>query len=273
MGKKKDDEQPKQGGGWLTTYTDLTILLMTFFVLLLSMSVIDENRKREALNSLVGAFGLLPSGRCPAGVLKGTDVREPSPPLEPTRPLDPKLLKEITVKNNLDKDIAVTKEANKIVLRISNRVLFDTGSTRLNPEIQSYLAILAAYLRCSHYDVEIRGYCDPYRDLPETPTFHYLWVLSAKRALSVAQFLIYQGIPKTRLSAHGFSCYWPLVDSIRYPHLRYKNSRVEIIIGPRSDTIPAILVKPRPRAPHFFNYKDFLFSLFPRNDKRRGKGI
>ncbi len=260
--KKKQEESSGDSAGWLTTYTDLTTLLMTFFVLLLSMATIDDNRKREALNSLVGAFGLLPSGRVPIGTTKGMDVREASPPMKPTRPLDFTMLKEITLKNNLDDQVKVQREGRKYVLSIDGRVLFEPGTQTLTPEMRTYLSILAIYLKKSSYDIEIRGHCDPYEDLSGAFGPRYLWVLSAKRAFAVSQFLQSRGIPPNRISAHGFGAYWPLVDSLRYPYLRYKNSRVEIVIG-RNATIPTYLARARPRPVPFLNYKDFLFKLFP----------
>ncbi len=45
---------------WLITYSDLITLLLTFFILLMSMADLDPVRFTEASNSLKGAFGLRP---------------------------------------------------------------------------------------------------------------------------------------------------------------------------------------------------------------------
>ena len=264
MARKKKRNSGGGGGGegWLTTYTDLCTLLMTFFVLLISMSVIDENRKREALNSLVGAFGLLPAGRSPIGAGKGTDVREGSAPLEATSPLNFDLLKEVTLKNNLAPDIEVTKEGDKFLLRINQRVLFEPGTVILHPELQAYLAALAAKLKDSKYDIEIRGHIDPYEDLDGRFDSHHGWALSAQRAQAVARFLLGQGLSAERISAHGFGSHWPVVDGLKLAHLRYKNSRVEIVLG-RNELLPTTLVRQKPRPIPYYRYRNFWFRLFP----------
>ena len=46
MAKKAQEEEPQNTNAWITTYTDLMTLLLTFFVLLISISTIDANRKR-----------------------------------------------------------------------------------------------------------------------------------------------------------------------------------------------------------------------------------
>jgi chemotaxis protein MotB len=46
----------------MSTYTDLMTLLLTFFVLLLSLSTVDKTKKLRALNSLVGALVLSQEG-------------------------------------------------------------------------------------------------------------------------------------------------------------------------------------------------------------------
>ncbi|RLB14628.1 MAG: flagellar motor protein MotB, partial [Deltaproteobacteria bacterium] len=71
---KKKQEQSQNTNSWLTTYTDLMILLLTFFVLLISISVVDANKQRVALNSLVGAFGFKPGGHSVIGVKKGMNI-------------------------------------------------------------------------------------------------------------------------------------------------------------------------------------------------------
>lgn len=269
--KKTDAGGGADSAGWLTTYTDLTTLLMTFFVLLLSMSVMDENRKREVLNSLVGAFGILPAGRSPIGKPKGIDVRKPSSPMEATNPLNFELLKEITFQNNLDTEVQLSREGDKFLLRINERVLFQPGTVTLRPEMQAYLSVLAARLREADRDVEVRGHTDPYEDLSGKFGPNHEWVLATQRAQAVSRYLEQQGLATDRISSHGFASYWPLVDSLKYPYLRYKNSRVEIVMG-RNETLPTNLIKKTPRPIPFFRYKNFWFQLFPGAKGHAGSG-
>jgi chemotaxis protein MotB len=53
-------EKPKSTGApkWMTTFADMSTLLMTFFVLLLSMANIDIAKFREMLGSVEQAFGV-----------------------------------------------------------------------------------------------------------------------------------------------------------------------------------------------------------------------
>jgi chemotaxis protein MotB len=43
----------------------LFLILLTFFVLLCSIAVIDEEKTRVAIGSLIGSFGSLPKGLSP----------------------------------------------------------------------------------------------------------------------------------------------------------------------------------------------------------------
>lgn len=260
--KKSDEGGGGDSAGWLTTYTDLTTLLMTFFVLLLSMSVMDENRKREVLNSLVGAFGILPAGRSPIGKPKGIDVRKPSAPMEATDPLNFELLKEIIFQNNLSTEVQLAREDEKFLLRINERVLFQPGTVILRPEMEAYLSELAARLKNADCDIEVKGHTDPYEDLSSKFGPHHEWVLSTQRAQAVSRYLEQQGLATDRISSHGFASHWTMVDSFKYPYLRYKNSRVEIVMG-RNETLPTSLIKKTPRPIPFFRYKNFWFRLFP----------
>ena len=80
MARKKK----KSGGGdelpaWLVTFSDMMTLLLTFFVMLNSMAVIDERRKLVAIGSIIGTFG---EGTKSYDVLSKQDTRrtvEPGP--------------------------------------------------------------------------------------------------------------------------------------------------------------------------------------------------
>ncbi len=273
MARKDKDESSggSDSGGWLTTYTDLCTLLLTFFVLLLSMSVIDPERKKEALNSLVGAFGFLLGGRSPIGEQVGMDIREATAPLLKNSPISYDLLREMTIRNNLDPEAEIIKEKDRVVIRINDRLLFKKGSARLSPKGEKFLATVAAYLKNTPEDIEIRGHTDPYEvsGNPEWPTLS--WKLSAERAMAVYRFLLDVGIAPNRMSAHGMSYYWPVVDSLKYPHLRYKNQRVEIIVG-KNPTLPTTLYRKKPSPHSYFNYKNFFFKLFPQFESESKNG-
>ena len=65
-----------------------------------------------------------------------------------------------------------------------------------------------------------------------TPRFPSNWELSTARAISVAQFLITQGLPPDRVAARGFAEFQPLdpgdtVDAYR------RNRRIEIKLTTR----------------------------------------
>jgi chemotaxis protein MotB len=59
MAKKDKCECPAGLPGWLATFGDLMSLLLTFFILLLSFSSIQETKFNEAMGSLQGALGVL----------------------------------------------------------------------------------------------------------------------------------------------------------------------------------------------------------------------
>ncbi len=76
-------ECPAGAPAWMTTYSDLVTLLLTFFVLLLSMANMDPVRFTEASSSLKDAFGMHNE---PAHVEFAIPVL-PSPPITPYSPI------------------------------------------------------------------------------------------------------------------------------------------------------------------------------------------
>ena len=60
MPEKKVVCPPKGSPAYMTTYGDMMTLLLTFFVLLLSFSSMQEAKFRRAIGSLKGALGVLP---------------------------------------------------------------------------------------------------------------------------------------------------------------------------------------------------------------------
>jgi chemotaxis protein MotB len=269
MNDKRREEQTPNTNRWLITYTDLCILLLTFFVLLISMSMVDQKRKKAVLNSLVGAFGILPGGRSPIGITKGQDPGDPAVPMQTPKTVDLQALREMSKGIDLDSEIYVFKQDQQIVIRIHHQDLFRADTQEFNPNIQPYLIALAHSLANSDDAIEIRGHTDTYEDMNAANWSQRAWETSAKRAMAVYDFLGKQGIPAARMSAHGFSYHQPLLDSMEFPHLRHKNKRLEIVLGPNAN-LPSTLTDEKLSPSPFFNYKNFFFRLFPMPEKTGG---
>ncbi len=262
--KKKGSggEEGPAADGWLTTYCDLCTLLLTFFVLLLSMSVLDEVRKKEVLNSLVGAFGFLPGGRTAIGAPKGMDISEFSSPMQKDEEFNFDLLREVTMKNQLEPEVEIIRKDDAVTIVLNQRLLFEPGSFTLTGSASNYLAQLSPYLRRQKREIEIRGHTDRYEEVGDPRWVDRSYEISAKRALAVYRKLQSLGVPVGKMSVHGFSFHRPLVDGVKFPHLRYRNQRVEIVMT-YSRSLPATLLRADPKPAPYFNYKNFFFRLFP----------
>jgi len=255
MPGKQDGEFKADTNGWMTTYTDLCTLLLTFFVLLLSISTIDEQNKRIALNSLVGAFGFKPGAQSIIGSPEGMNITLGTPPMKPEEVTYEKL-QNVVLKNTLEQDVTVQKEADRVVLTLGNQVLFQDGSSRIRERGKAFLNDLAPVLKGGGPRlIELRGYAAHAETVFEDDPARSAMLLSTRRALGVFRhFTDEAGIPGKELVAHGFG---------RDPYLnRGKRNRgkldrqVQIILD-FSEEVP-FRMKRRP-GDSILDFKGFLF--------------
>ena len=119
-----------------------------------------------------------------------------------------------------------------------SEVLFDSGTAEIGPEGQQQLATLAATLREIAAGIpqelpwvlQVDGHTD--RRPINTPRFPSNWELSTARAISVARFLVSQGIPADRVAATGFAEFQPLAAGDNEEAWR-RNRRIEIKLTTR----------------------------------------
>ena len=62
MAKRRVEEPPKGSPAWMATFSDLMNLLLCFFVLLFSMSSVDETKYEELVVSLSNSFSIFDGG-------------------------------------------------------------------------------------------------------------------------------------------------------------------------------------------------------------------
>ena len=125
---------------------------------------------------------------------------------------------------------------NRMVVELPDNVLFDSGDSELREQGQATLAEVATVLRTIEgRQFQVAGHTD---DVPiHSRRFPSNWELSTARAVSVARFLLEQGIPTERISAAGYAESQP-IDMTGTPEGRARNRRIEIQLVPNLDELP-----------------------------------
>lgn len=192
---------------WQLSYGDMVTLLLTFFVVIVTMSQVNLTTLEEIGASMRRAIkGGGPKPRYSLSELV-EDVK--------------RMIEEEGLQGQVD--VGITPQG--VAINLKGAVLFDLGSTELKPQALPLLMRLAGKLKDLPYRISVEGHTD---DLPiHTHRFPSNWELSAARAARVVRFFIQQGIPKGRLQAVGFADTQPRVPNTS-PENRAKNRRVVI---------------------------------------------
>ena len=130
-----------------------------------------------------------------------------------------------------DKSLGVEKVNDRLVLELSDKILFDSGSDQLRNEGLPVLANVAKVLgaRVQGTQIQVGGHTDNV-PLGTANRFGSNWALSAARAVNVVRFLESAGgIDPSRLSAVGYGEYQPIAANA-LPEGRAKNRRIEIVL-------------------------------------------
>ncbi len=128
--------------------------------------------------------------------------------------------------------IKVGFREGRLVVKLDEGILFDSGRARLKKEGQAALLELIAPLDGVHRDWIVGGHTD---NVPmKTAKFSSNWALSTGRAVEVVNFMIDNGLPAERVGAAGFAEFDPVADNST-PEGRAQNRRIEIVLMP---TIP-----------------------------------
>ena len=224
----------------MTTYSDMVTLLLTFFVLLLSMAEMDKIKFQQAVGSLRGAFGITES----------KPNRDPKSEVILPRfgsiPYDmfQRVYNQVNMnleKLELDRDIELFKDRGAMVLRITEKILFDPGSTHLKQEAWPILQKVAQLVSPLPFDIRIEGHTD---DLPFGDADQTNWDLSAHRAIAVLKFYAENKLlDLDRLSAVGYGEQRPLAPNDT-PENRALNRRVEFVLefgGDYRENLPYLI--------------------------------
>lgn len=217
---------------WLVTFSDLVTLLLTFFVLLLTMASMD-NAVLTKVTLHTADLGMLDkrgSGRANVKerlvvelMDKPWEVLEKKQRIKDLLFPDDVLPEEIS-KSTLNKNIEVLQKDNGVALVFTDKLLFAPGSAQLSPTGEYVVGRLVPMMTQTEAPINIAGYTDV-TDETQTPL-----ELSGERALSVLTYLVDVGIPGKRFSLSAYGGDYPALDERGLPAESDMNRRVEILL-------------------------------------------
>ncbi len=269
MPRRDKPKVKKEGAAWLITFSDMMTLMLTFFVLLVSMSHLDERRKLVVLGSIIGTFGMGDAGYDSRTIKDKRTTIEPGP-MNDVEDLD-------VLKNRLwdeyNKDLDFQSNKYVDIISISDQVLFKPGETHLSPEGKKIVDTMLPILLRLQFPLLLAGHSSISFDeahgthleaLPTSSQERKLdnsWKISLFRTLSIYEYLLSRGMLPEMLRVEAFGNFRPKYDW-NTPENRRLNRRVDFVLDKRNVKYIEMLNWPREKeSAKSFSYDDFKFDL------------
>lgn len=232
MAKKKKKEVCPPVALWLVTFSDLMTLLLTFFVLLLTMASMDNTvLTRVTLHEAdLGLLDKRGSGRVNAKERLVVELMEkPWEVLEKKQRIKDLLfpddvLPEEIDKAELDENLEVLAKNDGVALVFTDNLLFEPGSSVLSDRGKFLIDRLVPMMLQTNAPVNVSGYTDENENGVDP------LVLSGDRALAVLAFLVDAGMSPGRFSLSAYGDAFPVLDDKGRPVRADMNRRVEILL-------------------------------------------
>ncbi len=187
------EDEDELSAFWLITYSDMTTLLLTFFLLIYAFTMLGEDSQKTLLDSL----NVVSTGD------NATLDKASSLELE-------KAAKEIAnmLGKNGDDAPWVNIAETEVTVGLPASITFASGKAELTPRAEGYLRKAAALLMKAKCPVRVEGHTD------NVPTgrgkFKSNWHLSVARAQDVARLLMEEGLDPRYLQVVGYADTHPM---------------------------------------------------------------
>ena len=237
--KTTENEVKIDPNAWMVTFGDLLMLLLTFFVMLLTMKSMDNNVVKQMFDHFITTKGPFEDNYTHGGggILDGDGYCRKSIMI-----IDSEMLKKILdLMKGIDKlpvnagkledlrnIIEISEDHRGVIISLESDYFFEPGKAGIK---NSKLAILDAtgeLLRHAANDILIMGHTD---NLPiRKGTFESNWELSFYRSLSVLFYLSdSMGLKAESMASGGYGDLLPRYPNDNPEH-RARNRRVEFIL-------------------------------------------
>lgn len=234
---------------WLISYADFITLLFAFFVVMYSVSSVNEGKYKVLSDTLTGVFNApqraakpVDLGEYPGNTLPGdTDAVIPPPVSEPSagegaNASDPaEALREMANRLSLEFDqlidqgvITVERSDEWLALSLRNSLLFGSGEAEPHYDAFPLIERIAGVVQGRDNAIRVEGFTD--NQPISTSSFPSNWELSAARAAAIVRLLALNGIEPARMAAVGYGEYQPVARNDTAEG-RNRNRRVVLMIS------------------------------------------
>ncbi len=232
MVRRRDIAAVEDGGRrTMVLYTTLMLILVSFFVVLVSRANFDETKYAAAISSIQSSLGSLPGGRLAIGVDDGLPIEGPGFDQE-GRLVLPEMelaqIRAVLAPALLSREASIIHTRNKRIVSLSSELLFPLDSAELRPEAAETLLAFARIMAGNKVPIAIEGHTDNLP--PQTLGVGDNWDISSRRALAVFDFLTDEGgLDRSRLTVFAYAGGKPWRSNAT-PEGRARNRRVDLVL-------------------------------------------
>lgn len=244
--RRLEEDNPDR---WLISYADFITLLFAFFVVMYSISSVNQGKYRVLSETLNAVFGqdAVSVEELPEALEHGFrgELGEAAVPTSAREEALYRQLGEQAVRNAASRqrvydELAISLEewmqrdlidvrinGDRIEIDMKARLLFGSAEARLSNGAMDALRLVSRSLSTIPNPIQVEGFTD---DVPiSNPVYQSNWELSAARAASVVHFLSAQGVRPERLAAVGRGEYQPIAENTNAEG-RAANRRVTLMV-------------------------------------------
>ena len=242
MAVKKKKEKELGAPAWMVSWSDMTTLLLVFFITMMSFSETDGRDFFLVMSSFQGALGILTGG---SSLSKGR-LEEMGMSINtlPSTAQGRSLAKSIREALSIfkpeisSKKVRVSEDERGLIITLSGDIFFDPGSAVLKTEVRDVIDKVGRVVNSVPNLVRIEGHTSSTPiGLSRASGYATNWELGAARSVNVLRYLEEENkVAPKRLSAVSFGEYRPLGINDT-PEGRAFNQRVDIVIL-RDNQIP-----------------------------------
>jgi chemotaxis protein MotB len=253
MIRRRIVEEEQQTDRWLVSYADFITLLFAFFVVMYSISSVNEGKYKVMSQALTAVFDSPERSTKPIQIgdinklptdVTGSDTDPSGAEIDGNTEIDRwggvSSDKDIDTLKTINNDLAVMLETivdeglidlkmteDWLEISMNSGLIFKPGSDQLARSAKPLISNIAQVLVNSKNEIRVRGYTD---NIPIKSTFRSNWALSSARAIAVMELLIQQGVNSYQLAAEGYGEFRPIADNNTRDG-RAKNRRVVIAVS------------------------------------------